>query len=64
MSRYLLLYVHIIKYGKFLHRVFDLRSGQIAQTLTTAAPVTSIEVSEDGAFLTTSDGKVIEDTGE
>jgi WD40 repeat protein len=39
-----------------LCRLWDVRSGKIAQTLETKASVTSAEVSPDGRFITTADG--------
>ncbi|KIZ04267.1 serine-threonine kinase receptor-associated protein [Monoraphidium neglectum] len=39
--------------------VWDVRSGSIVQTLATEAPVTSVELTFDGRFLTTTDGATI-----
>ncbi|KAL6604553.1 hypothetical protein ACP70R_029804 [Stipagrostis hirtigluma subsp. patula] len=40
-------------------RLWDVRSGKIFQTLETKAPVTSAEVSQDGRFITTTDGSSV-----
>lgn len=41
------------------HRLWDLRSGNIVQTLETKSPVTSAEVSQDGRYITTADGSTV-----
>ncbi|WVZ12146.1 hypothetical protein V8G54_016676 [Vigna mungo] len=38
------------------HRLWDVRSGKIVQTLETKSSVTSAEVSQDGRYITTADG--------
>lgn len=43
----------------FYHRLWDLRSGNIVQTLETKSPVTSAEVSQDGRYITTADGSTV-----
>jgi len=40
-------------------RLWDVRSGKIVQTLETKSPVTSAEVSQDGRFITTTDGSSV-----
>ncbi|KAJ4808739.1 Eukaryotic translation initiation factor 3 subunit I [Rhynchospora pubera] len=40
-------------------RLWDVRSGNIVQTLETKAPVTSAEVSQDGRYITTADGSSV-----
>ncbi|XP_066321446.1 uncharacterized protein [Miscanthus floridulus] len=40
-------------------RLWDVRSGKIVQTLETKSPVTSAEVSQDGWFITTTDGSSV-----
>lgn len=42
-----------------MHRLSDVRSGKIVQTLETKAPVTSAEVSRDGRYITTADGSSV-----
>ncbi|KAH9761972.1 WD REPEATS REGION domain-containing protein [Citrus sinensis] len=40
-------------------RLWDVRSGEIVQTLETKSPVTSAEVSQDGRYITTADGSTV-----
>uniref|UniRef100_A0A2N9FQP2 Serine-threonine kinase receptor-associated protein n=1 Tax=Fagus sylvatica TaxID=28930 RepID=A0A2N9FQP2_FAGSY len=40
-------------------RLWDVRSGQIVQTLETKSSVTSAEVSQDGRYITTADGSTV-----
>ncbi|KAL5975251.1 hypothetical protein ACLOJK_031930 [Asimina triloba] len=40
-------------------RLWDVRSGNIVQTLETKSPVTSAEVSQDGRYITTADGSSV-----
>lgn len=42
-----------------LSRLWDVRSGEIVQTLETKSPVTSAEVSQDGRYITTADGSTV-----
>jgi serine-threonine kinase receptor-associated protein len=38
-------------------RVWDVRTNTVVTTLGTDTPVTSIEITEDGRYITTADGK-------
>lgn len=40
-------------------RLWDVRTGTIVRTLETASSVTSAEVSQDGRYITTCDGKSV-----
>lgn len=41
------------------NRLWDVRSGEIVQTLETKSSVTSAEVSQDGRYITTADGSTV-----
>lgn len=38
-------------------RLYDIRTGQAVRNLETKCPTTSVEISRDGRFITTADGK-------
>jgi WD40 repeat protein len=38
-------------------RLYDIRTGQAVRNLETKCPTTSVEISRDGQFITTADGK-------
>jgi len=42
-----------------IHRLWDVRTGKIVQTLDTKSPMTSAEVSQDGRYITTADGSTV-----